>query len=404
MLAQTKTNASVRKYDINLWPEIPGNPLTKSGVFQYAGRQIHASLDPNKLYNVLRPPQELQDQECIDSFKLIPFIDGHAMLGHKRGNLPAEEKGVSGVVGENVYYEHPYLKGNLVVYSKRTEDKIDNGKKDLSAGYHCLFKLEKGVYNGVAYDAIQYQIRGNHVALVNEGRSGPDVAVLDEYQFIYDSVEITSMKDNEEKKETKDAEEPSLKSLDAAIKAMDAKYSKGMDAIASSVAKLAKDEEEKKKETEDEEETEEEKKKREEREKAEKEKKETTDEEEKEKKEAKDAEVCANKGMDSAVRKHLPTLRTQIMDSIRTEFAQKDELVRKLIPHVGVFDHAVMSVDDVAVYALDKLKLSAKKGHEVSVLDGYLLGKKVSSPVNNSVMDSKPKTGQVSAYINGGTQ
>ncbi len=144
--------ASARTYDINLWPEIQGNPLTKAGVFQYSGRQIHSSLEPDKLYNVLRPAEELQDAECIESFKLIPFIDDHAMLGHKKGNMPADSKGIQGVVGEDVYYEHPYLKGNLVIYGKKAEDKINAGKKDLSAGYHCLFKLQKGVYNGVSYE------------------------------------------------------------------------------------------------------------------------------------------------------------------------------------------------------------------------------------------------------------
>ena len=85
---------TAKKFDENDWPEIKGNPISKVGVFQYSGAQIgHPDLEPNKLYNVYRPESELSNKETIDSFRLLPFTDEHAMLGSEdAGLMPAEKK------------------------------------------------------------------------------------------------------------------------------------------------------------------------------------------------------------------------------------------------------------------------------------------------------------------------
>src|SRR5690606_18632680 len=43
------------------------------------------------------------------------------------------------------------------------------------------------------YDAVQKEIRGNHLALVDRGRTGPDVAVQDRYPITCDSAEFITM-------------------------------------------------------------------------------------------------------------------------------------------------------------------------------------------------------------------
>ena len=82
---------SARLTDINGWIEVKGNPISKAGIFEYPGRMIDRSLDPDKMYRVLRPAEELADPDCIESFKLIPWIDEHVMLGpQETGLLPPE--------------------------------------------------------------------------------------------------------------------------------------------------------------------------------------------------------------------------------------------------------------------------------------------------------------------------
>ena len=169
-----------KKVDYNEFWLIEENPLTKVGVFPYLGSQISDKLEPDKIYQVLRPAEEIQSQETINSFKLLPIVDDHTMLGTGDGMMPAEEKGIHGVIGENVKAKADMVVGDLKIYSETLKDLIENGKKDLSMGYFCDYDLTPGTYKGQHYDAIQRNIRGNHVALVDEGRMGKDVCVMDE--------------------------------------------------------------------------------------------------------------------------------------------------------------------------------------------------------------------------------
>ena len=62
---------------------INGNPITRAGVFLYSGKAIDATgsygLDPQKLYPVLRPFDELL--KAVDSFNGKPLINNHEMIG-----------------------------------------------------------------------------------------------------------------------------------------------------------------------------------------------------------------------------------------------------------------------------------------------------------------------------------
>ena len=99
---------SARDYDVNAWPEIKNNPLSKVGVFPYLGKQIDPSFPPDQIVYVYRPEEELSNPACIDSFKLVPWVDEHPdkLLGSESaGREPAERKGIEGVTGEDVYFD-----------------------------------------------------------------------------------------------------------------------------------------------------------------------------------------------------------------------------------------------------------------------------------------------------------
>ena len=209
--------ASHRKKDGNGFIEIKGNPLTKVGVFPYLGAQIGAP-DKGKIYQVYRPAEELDNEETIKSFRLLPFINNHEMLGE--GFTPAEQKGVQGAVGDEVYFEYPYLKGNLKIYGENIKEAIDSGKVDLSAGYRCKYEKSSGTFDGKKYDYIQRAIRGNHIALVDEGRSGADVSVMDSLPI--------EIKENP-MEETKPTMDEKLDEMKAMLIAIDEKLKKAKD-------------------------------------------------------------------------------------------------------------------------------------------------------------------------------
>lgn len=185
---------------------IRDNPIIKTGVFPYLGRQISPDLNPTQIYNVLRPEDELFKQKTIDSFNMLPITIGHALLGSKdEGLTPPEEKGIEGTTGEHAKRTGDKMTNTIKLYSERIKDEINNGKKELSAGYFCDFMPESGTYQGRHYDYVQRNIDGNHIALVEKGRNGSDVRVMDSAegiqparQFVCDAMELGKIEEQGE--------------------------------------------------------------------------------------------------------------------------------------------------------------------------------------------------------------
>ena len=162
----------------NFWL-MADNPISKVGIYPYLGSQISDKLIPDKLYNVLRPAEEVGSEESLKSLQLLPIVDEHAMLGGEDGMVNPEQKGIHGVIGENVYLKDDTIYADLKIFSEALKEEIENGKKQLSLGYFCDYDPTSGEYNGKHYDAVQRNLRGNHLALVEEGRMGPDVRIMD---------------------------------------------------------------------------------------------------------------------------------------------------------------------------------------------------------------------------------
>ena len=372
---------SARQLDTNGWYEIPANPLSRVGVFPYSGRQVGDTANPDKIYQILRPAEELGSQECIDSFKLVPWIDEHELLGAaERGLTPPEKKGIHGVIGENVFFKDGFLRGNVKMFSEKLSGKIESGdKKELSCGYRCNYDMTPGVFEGQRYDGVQRNIRGNHLALVKEGRMGPAVAVLDHHlTFTIDTKEAV-MADQVENKEA-----VTLESLAAMVAAMGEKLA----AVSAVVEKLAPAEpaeptadELAAKELAD---------------------KEAAD------KVAADALAAAG-GMDTmaeikALQVQLAALAGKVstgMDSkvLLGEIAQRDTLAKQLAPHVGTFDSAAMTLADVAAYGVQKLGIKCDAAHAVGVLTGFLHNRPTAAPTFAVGDTAIPKSGEVDAYL-----
>lgn len=378
-----EANASAmdkREYDTNGWFEVKNNPLSIVGVFPYSGRSIAEDCDPNKIYMVYRPAEELGTADCVDSFKLIPWIDNHVMLGSEdEGLTPSEQKGIQGVIGQDVHFDGNTLKGNIKVFSEAMANLIANGKKELSCGYRCRYEYAPGVFDGMKYDYIQRDIRGNHLALVDNGRMGPDVAVLDHFTFTVDSKEFTNMA---EENENVGSESPmTLEEVHKFLEEVMPKLAKIQQLTGSQYGSAGEeavaDEDMKKPDGEEE-------------------KPEIAEDEEGpeygvggQKSEEKEGE--RGKGMDAA----------EIARRVHSEIAKKNRLYEKLSAHIGAFDHSEMDLAKMAKYGCKILGVEAPKASRVDFLEAYLLGKGTPS---RSGMDSAPvarKGNFVSRFLEG---
>ena len=178
---------------------IEHNPITKTGVYDYLGKQISPECEPNKIYKVLRPKEELFKKETLDSLRLIPIVNDHTMIG--TGFTAPEDKGIDGTLGDNVSHDTDTIYNDLKIMSNKMKEDIRNGKKELSLGYFCTYDKQAGTYKGQRYDYIQRNIKANHLALVDKGRMGADVRVYDSKNqggmFAMDSIDITMDKDED---------------------------------------------------------------------------------------------------------------------------------------------------------------------------------------------------------------
>lgn len=393
---------TARTTDANGWFEVAKNPLSKVGVFAYSGRQLGLTGDAaNRVFQVLRPPEELGSPETLDSFRLLPLIDDHTMLGAAdMGRTPAEKKGVHGVIGDNVSFDGRTLWGNLKVFSQDLASRIKSGKRELSCGYGCVYDFTPGEFDGKAYDAVQRRLRGNHVALVDQGRMGPDVAVLDQMTFTVDAKDLEPMRKTlllataaHAAALAASVPQAVLDACDAVMKAAkDDDDTDGADAKVAAAEKVAADAKAALKVAED-----------------------ALTAAQTETKVAKDALAASGQdGADAltkaltdlaAARGEIAALKTApaAMDeaTLFANIGKRDALASRIATHVGTFDHASMTLDAVAAYGLDKLGLKdIPKGHELTALDSYLSAKPAPAPV--TIVDAKDAApvGAIAAYLN----
>lgn len=170
--------------------------LTRTGVF------IYHRADGSE-FREWRPPEEVFAQESMDSFAFAPVTDDHPrdMVTAKNA-----KKLAVGTVGESVKQDGEYVAAPLTVFDAATVAKMDAGKVELSCGYFADVIVESGVTpQGEKYDAIQRNIRGNHVALVDRGRAGPNVRVrMDSTSAVMDSLSPQFILDDPESQQKMD--------------------------------------------------------------------------------------------------------------------------------------------------------------------------------------------------------
>lgn len=139
--------------------------LTRTGVFPYQNS------DKSIRYE-LRHPTEVFNKDSLESFAMVPVTDDHPSVF-----LHAENTWVAGKgsIGDTVEKDGDFVRARMLITDRDLVRKIEtNEKRELSCGYECDLVEEAGSYKGKQYTHRQMNIRGNHVAVVKEGRAGPE--------------------------------------------------------------------------------------------------------------------------------------------------------------------------------------------------------------------------------------
>lgn len=158
----------------NGWLRAPAT-LTRVGVFEYHSPD-------GSVRRELRPPEEVFREDSLASFEQCPVTIDHPAVGildtrttkmFQRGSVTSVRRDGANVVGQVLLTDEDAI-----------EAATKGRKKQLSCGYTCDCEEKPGTTSGIPgvadgqrYDAIQRNIRGNHVALVTRARAGENATL-----------------------------------------------------------------------------------------------------------------------------------------------------------------------------------------------------------------------------------
>lgn len=133
---------------------------TNVGVFAY--------LTEDGVQYELRPPEEVFHPDSVATLKGIPMTNDHPSVRVTSENSKKLSVGFTGDVRQDQYHLAPAL----TITDEEAVLDVQAGKKALSCGYTLDLEFTSGTWMGVHYDAIQRNIRYNHLAIVPKGRAG----------------------------------------------------------------------------------------------------------------------------------------------------------------------------------------------------------------------------------------
>lgn len=167
--------------------------VTCVGVFRYL-------MPGGKVENRFRPPEEVFAEESMDTLELATLTNGHPATGVSPENF---QQVAVGSLGEEIENDAYCVYADITIKDAKAIADAKAGRTGLSCGYTAVLvtsgevsypvmgwqedpadgqykemEIGRQVYkvpgnwNGIPYDAIQTQIRYNHVALVDEPRGG----------------------------------------------------------------------------------------------------------------------------------------------------------------------------------------------------------------------------------------
>jgi hypothetical protein len=169
-----------RRIDANGNLHIEVNNIAKANVCPYYGREIPGwsllGLDANKLYRLYRDPEELA--KSAEHWNNIQVTFDHPAEAARTLRIP--KTSIIGSTGTDASFQPPFVRNSIVVWDSAAVDMINAKKRyQLSPAYQFTAVMTPGVVDGIAFDGKMTDIKPNHVALVERGRQGAEVAVGD---------------------------------------------------------------------------------------------------------------------------------------------------------------------------------------------------------------------------------
>lgn len=142
-------------------------PITRPGVFPYQRQDGTVQMEA-------KLPKDIFSDRVLYTARSKPVTDGHPTEPVTIDNYQTYAKGMSHT-DSRVEDLKVYI--SLTVTDKDLIQKIFDGQNEISIGFMSDVVAESGTYDGQNYEYVQRNIEINHIAVVDKGRAGPEVAI-----------------------------------------------------------------------------------------------------------------------------------------------------------------------------------------------------------------------------------
>lgn len=167
---------------------------SRTGIQQYLG--VELGLPTSDVINVYRPESEVFSKDSLASYANKPISDDHPVEMITSDNWAKYGKGD---IGSDIVRDGEFVSVSYKIMDGDTIAKVKAGKAEVSMGYMAEIDFQDGVTpDGQAYQAIQKNIRINHLAIVDRGRAGSECGFSDSAKSLkWGTSPITKVGDNQ---------------------------------------------------------------------------------------------------------------------------------------------------------------------------------------------------------------
>lgn len=149
----------------------------RTGCQDYAGYEV--GKPELARVTVYRPEAEVFNRDSMRSFAGAPVTIEHP----KEAVTPANwrDHAVGDVSTDDIVRDGEAVRVPFMLRDADAIAKVESGKREISMGYSCDLAFEDGVApDGTPYQAVQRNIRINHLAIVDRARGGPTLRIGDQ--------------------------------------------------------------------------------------------------------------------------------------------------------------------------------------------------------------------------------
>ena len=163
---------------------------TRTGIFVY-------KKPDGGSFKELRLPNEVFNDDSMDSLRGVPITNRHPTEMINSKNAKELTKGFS---SDMVTRNDDKLETHATITHEDLIQELEanTSLREVSCGYELNLDFTPGVYKGERYDAVQRNIRYNHIAVVDKGRAGSSSRIhMDGDELEFDRViNLDSLEDD----------------------------------------------------------------------------------------------------------------------------------------------------------------------------------------------------------------